>query len=442
MNKNYTKQEAIMEASRCLNCKNPQCVKGCPLLNNIPEFIQNIKKEDFDQAYRTLLNTTILSEVCGRVCPKDKQCVSHCVKGIKGESININILEKFVADYMHTNNKYLDFMQEIKKGIKQKKNEKVAVIGTGPSGIACAYYLIKQGYDITMFEKESSFGGILLYGIPEYRLPKDIVKKVENKLVELGVNIQYNVRYGVNITDKELLKQGFKAIFLGIGLDNSIELNVEGKQLKNVYTGNEFLYEVNNKKGNIVLDKIKGKKVVVIGGGNVAVDCSVSAANLGAGSVTIVYRRSENELLIEKDEKELADSKDIKFEYLTLPMKFIGNESVEKVQCVRMQLGQADETGRRTPIIQDGTEFNIDADYVIVCVGSKMETNDFALTQMLDYNDYSIKINEKGQTTVPYIFAGGDVSANSNKTVAMAAKSGETAAKGIDEYLSNGGKNV
>ncbi len=439
MQKEYTKQEAIQEANRCLTCKNPQCVKACPLGNNIPEFIFNIKQEDFDEAYKVLLQTTILSEVCSRVCPKDKHCVSHCIRGIKGEPININMLEKFVADYMHKEDRYLNFMNEIKENIREKKNIKVAVIGAGPSGIACSYYLIRQGYDVTIFEKEDMFGGILSYGIPEYRLPKDIVEKIKNKLVSLGVDIQFGIRYGKDISPKDLLENGYKAIFLGIGLEHSSKLNVEGQELENIYTGNEFLYAVNDKtrnKSNINLEDFKQKNVVVVGGGNVAVDSAISAKYLGAKQVTLLYRRSENELLIEKDEKKLADAENIKFEYLTLPVKYIGDKKVEKIECVKMKLGDADATGRRTPEILENTNFSINADYVIICVGSKINTADISTTKNLDYDDYTIKINEYGQTTVPYIFAGGDVSLMSNKTVAMAAHTGMIAGMGIDKYLS------
>lgn len=438
MREQYTKQEAIIEANRCLNCNNPQCIKGCPLANNIPQFIQYIKIENFEKAYETLLDITILSEVCSRVCPVDKQCVGHCIRGIKGEPIHINTLEQFVADYMHKEDRYLEYMKNIKMDI-EKKNIKVAIIGAGPSGIACAYYLIKKGYDVTIFEKESFFGGILSYGIPDYRLPKDIVKNIEYKLIELGVDIQFSKRYGKDITEKSLLEQGYKAIFLGIGLHTSSMLNVEGKELANVYSGNEFLYAVNGVKNNVETDidvkEIKDKNVVVVGGGNVAIDSAISAKKIGAKNVTIVYRRTEKELLIEKDEKELADKEQIKFEYLALPVRYTGHDKVQQIECVRMKLGDIDSSGRRTPIVQNGTNFNIDADYVIVCVGSKIDVQDIFNTTNLDYDDYAIKINEYGQTNIPYIFAGGDICLTSNKTVAMAAHSGIISGMGIDKYL-------
>ena len=440
MEKKYSKQEAIEEAKRCLNCANPQCVKACPLSNNIPGFIQYIKNEDFDDAYNELLKTTILSEVCSRVCPMEKQCMAHCVRGIKGEPININKLEGFVADYMHEDNRYTKFMENISEGIEEKKNIQVAVIGTGPSSIACAYELVKIGYTVTMFEKESFFGGILAYGIPEYRLPKEVVKVVQSKLENLGVKIQVNHEYGKDITEEMLLNEGYKAIFLGIGLQSSSMLNVEGKDLANVYSGNEFLYFVNSPNNGINskidLNDIKDKNVVVVGGGNVAIDCAISAKKLGAKTSTLVYRRTENELLMEKSERELAEELNVEFNYLSLPVKFIGDKKVEQIECVKMCLGEVDNTGRRTPIVQNGTNYIIDADYVVVCVGSKIDSETVLKNSKIDYDDYTIKVNEYGQTNIPYIFAGGDTCLTSNKTVAMAAKTGVIAAMGIDKYLS------
>ena len=439
MEKEYSKEDAIEEAKRCLNCANPQCIKGCPLSNNIPKFIQCIKNEDFDNAYNELLKTTILSEVCSRVCPMEKQCMSHCVRGIKGEAININKLEEFVARYMIDDNRYAEFMKNIQEGVN-KNDIKVAVIGTGPSAIACAYELAKIGYVVTMFEKESFFGGILAYGIPEYRLPKKVVRIVQSKLENLGIKIQFNHEYGKDITEEMLLKEGYKAIYLGIGLQSSSMLNVEGKDLKNVYSGNDFLYFVNSVNNGvnskIDLNDIKGKNVVVVGGGNVAIDCAISAKKLGAKTSTLVYRRTENELLMEKSERELAKELNVEFNYLSLPVKFIGNKKVEKIECVKMCLGDVDSTGRRTPIVADCTNYIMEADYVIDCVGSKVDSEAMLKNSKLDYDDYTIKVNEDGQTNVPYIFAGGDTCLTSNKTVAMAAKTGVIAAMGIDKYLS------
>lgn len=439
MEKGYTVEEAVEEAKRCLNCKNPQCVKGCPISNNIPQFIQYIKNEQFDMAYKELLKKTILSEVCGRVCPMDKQCSSHCIRGIKGEPIQINKLESFVADYMHNDNRYIEFMKEMKNDIQEKKGIKVAIIGTGPSSIACAYSLAKKGYLVTMFEKESFFGGILAYGIPEYRLPKSVVKVVQSKLENLGIEIIFNKEFGKEITHEQLLNQGYKVIFLGIGLQSSSMLNVEGKDLENVYSGNDFLYFVNSAnngiKSQIDLADIKGKNVAIIGGGNVAIDCAISAKKLGANRSVLVYRRTENELLMEKSERKLAEELNVEFSYLSLPVKIIGDRKVKQVECVKMCLGEVDNTGRRTPVVQNGTNYTIDADYVIMCVGSKINLEVFDNTR-IDYDDYSIKINEEGQTTIPYIFAGGDTCLTSNKTVAMAAQTGTIAANGIDEYLS------
>lgn len=439
MEKQYSKEDAIEEAKRCLNCANPQCVKGCPLSNNIPKFIQCIKNEDFDNAYNELLKTTVLSEVCARVCPMEKQCMAHCVRGIKGEAININKLEEFTARYMHYDNRYVEFMKNIQEGVS-KKDIKVAVIGTGPSSIACAYELAKFGYQVTMYEKESFFGGILAYGIPEYRLPKKVVRIVQNKLENLGIKIQFNQEYGKDVTEESLLKEEYKAIYLGIGLQSSSMLNVEGKDLENVYSGNEFLYFVNSVNNGIDskidLNDIKGKNVVVVGGGNVAIDCAISAKKLGAKTSTLVYRRTKNELLMEKSERELAEELNVQFNYLSLPIKFIGNKKVEKIECVKMCLGDVDSTGRRTPIVADGTNYILETDYVIVCVGSKINSEVMLANSKLDYDDYTIKVNEYGQTNIPYIFAGGDISLTSNKTVAMAAKTGVIAAMGIDKYLS------
>ena len=440
MEKEYTKDEAIKEAQRCLNCANPQCVKGCPLSNNIPQFIQYIKNEDFDNAYNELLKKGILSEVCSRVCPMAKHCSAYCVRGIKGEPIHINKLEQFVADYMHEDKRYIDFMKNISEGIERRNNIKVAVIGTGPSSIGCAYELIKKGYEVTMFERESFFGGILAYGIPEYRLPKEVVKVIESKLENLGVEINFNTEYGKDITEQALLDEGYKAIYLGIGLQSSSMLNVEGKNLENVYSGNEFLYFVNSINNGIEskidLNDIKGKNVVVVGGGNVAIDCAISAKRLGAKTSTLVYRRTENELLMEKSERELAEKLNVDFNYLSLPIKFIGDKRVTKIECVKMYLGEVDNTGRRTPVVQNGTNYIMDADYIVVCVGSKIDSQIVFKDSNIDYDDYSIKINDDGQTNIPYIFAGGDTCLTSNKTVAMAAKTGEIAANGIDKYLS------
>ena len=440
----YTEDIAIDEALRCLSCKNMPCVSGCPVNIHIPEFINQIKKGDFEAAYQIIAKSSSLPAVCGRVCPQERQCESKCVRAIKGESVGIGRLERFVADWHNEH-----FSQNIEK--PTPNGYKVAVVGSGPSGLSCAGDLAKIGYDVTIFEALHLAGGVLVYGIPEFRLPKSIVQKEVDNLKAIGVKIETNVVVGKTITVDELFDNGFDAVFIGTGAGLPRFMGIPGESLKGVYSANEYLTRSNLMKAyleNSDTPIIKSKKVAVVGGGNVAMDAARTALRLGAEKVYIVYRRSLDELPARKEEIEHAMEEGIEFKLLNNPVEILGynnpedirdskNGTVIGMKCVAMQLGEPDQTGRRSPVEIDGSEFVIDVDTVIISIGTSPNPLIKNTTSGLDVNSRGGIIVEEqtGATSKQGVYAGGDAVTGA-ATVILAMGAGKTAAKAIDEYLS------
>lgn len=432
----YNEEEAVKEAERCLNCKNPMCVGGCPVSINIPGFIEKVKNRDFEGAYRILSESTALPAVCGRVCPQETQCEGKCIRGIKGEPVAIGKLERFVADYA--------LEHGLKTGDKALSNGiKVAVIGSGPSGLTCAGDLVKAGFDVTIFEALHEAGGVLVYGIPEFRLPKEkIVKKEVEKLIELGVKIETDVVIGKSITIDELMeKEGFKAVFIGSGAGLPKFMGIPGENAKGVFSANEYLTRNNLMKAfkDYKTPIMRGKKAVVVGGGNVAMDAARTALRLGA-KTTIVYRRSEEELPARKEEVHHAKEEGIEFNLLTNPTEILVDDNgfVKGIRCIRMELGEPDESGRRSPIEIPNSEFEIEADMVIMSLGTSPNPLIANSTKGLDVNKRRCIIAEEdnGKTTKDGVFAGGDAVTGA-ATVILAMGAGKKAAKGIMDYISN-----
>ncbi len=430
----YNEEEAVKEAGRCLNCKNPMCVGGCPVSINIPGFIEKVKNRDFEGAYRVLSESTALPAVCGRVCPQETQCEGKCIRGIKGEPVAIGKLERFVADYAMEHG--------FKSGDKVKSNGiKVAVIGSGPSGLTCAGDLVKAGYDVTIFEALHEAGGVLVYGIPEFRLPKEkVVKKEVEKLLELGVKIETDVVIGKSVTIDELMeKEGFKAVFIGSGAGLPKFMGIPGENAKGVFSANEYLTRNNLMKAfkDYKTPIMRGKHAVVVGGGNVAMDAARTALRLGA-KTTIVYRRSEEELPARKEEVHHAKEEGIEFNLLTNPTEVLVDENgfVKGIRCIRMELGESDESGRRSPVEIPGSEFEIEADMVIMSLGTSPNPLIASSTEGLDINKRRCIIAEEetGQTTKTGVYAGGDAVTGA-ATVILAMGAGKKAAKGIMDYL-------
>lgn len=414
--------ENIKEKSNyCLNCPIKPCSnKGCPLNNDIPLFIKAIKEEEYQKAYEILSKTTVLESVCGRICPHTKQCQGSCVRGIKGEPVDIGKLEAFVGD------KAINEGYEIQKS-SEKKSKKIAVVGGGPAGLTCSAFLLKEGYSVTLYEKYNYLGGLLIHGIPEFRLPKDIVNKTIQKILNLELEVQYNKELGKNLNLQELQEQ-YDAIFLAYGANISTKMNVEGEELNGVFGGNELL----EKKSH---PQYKGKKVAVIGGGNVAMDCARTVKRLGAEEVKIIYRRAEEQMPAEI--KEIQDAKDegIEFLFQNNISRIIGNKKVEKLELIRTELIQKEGETRKVPVNIKDSNYIIDIDYVIMALGSMPE--EFTNQLELELNKYGyININEKNKTSKSNIFAGGDI-AGEKSTVAWAARSGRNAAMSIIEYLEN-----
>lgn len=414
--------ENIKEKSNyCLNCPIKPCSnKGCPLNNDIPLFIKAIKEEEYQKAYEILSKTTVLESVCGRICPHTKQCQGSCVRGIKGEPVDIGKLEAFVGD------KAINEGYEIQKS-SEKKSKKIAVVGGGPAGLTCSAFLLKEGYSVTLYEKYNYLGGLLIHGIPEFRLPKDIVNKTIQKILNLGLEVQYNKELGKNLNLQELQEQ-YDAIFLAYGANISTKMNVEGEELNGVFGGNELL----EKKSH---PQYKEKKVAVIGGGNVAMDCARTVKRLGAEEVKIIYRRAEEQMPAEI--KEIQDAKDegIEFLFQNNISRIIGNKKVEKLELIRTELIQKEGETRKVPVNIKDSNYIIDIDYVIMALGSMPE--EFTNQLELELNKYGyINIDEKNKTSKSNIFAGGDI-AGEKSTVAWAARSGRNAAISIIEYLEN-----
>ena len=438
----YTEEQAIDEAMRCLNCKNMPCVEGCPVKIHIPEFISKIKEGDFEGAYQIITKSSSLPAVCGRVCPQETQCEAKCVRGIKGESVGIGRLERFVADWHNT-----FCTQEPQK--PESNGHRVAIVGSGPSGLTCAGDLAKKGYDVTVFEALHTAGGVLVYGIPEFRLPKAIVAKEVETLKKLGVKIETNVVIGRTLTVDELFEEGYEAVFIGSGAGLPNFMGIPGEALNGVYSANEFLTRSNLMKAyldNPETPIMKGGKVAVVGGGNVAMDAARTALRLGAEKVYIVYRRSMEELPARKEEVEHAIEEGIEFKLLCNPTEILGynnpddardpkNNFVRGMTCVKMELGQPDEKGRRRPIVIEGSEFDIDVDTVIMSIGTSPNPLIKSTTEGLEVNRWGgIVVNEDGLTSRKAVYAGGDAVTGA-ATVISAMGAGKTAAKAIDEYL-------
>ena len=442
----YTKEQAIDEAQRCLHCKNMPCVSGCPVMIHIPEFIAKVAEGDFEAAYQIIAQDSALPAVCGRVCPQETQCESKCVRGIKGEPVGIGRLERFVADWHNANAK--------EKVVAPASNgHKVAVIGSGPSGLTCAGDLARKGYEVTVFEALHLAGGVLVYGIPEFRLPKSIVQKEVDGLKELGVKIETNVVIGRSITIDELMEEmGFEAVFIGSGAGLPMFMHIPGENLKGVYSANEFLTRINLMKAyregaDTPIMDLKGKKVAVVGGGNVAMDAARCSKRLGA-EVYVIYRRSEAELPARREEVEHAKEEGIIFKTLTNPVEILGynnpddrrdpkNGSVCGIKCVEMELGEPDASGRRRPIVKEGSEFDMEMDCVIMSLGTSPNPLIKSTTKGLEINKKGgIIVNEDGLTSRESVYAGGDAVTGA-ATVILAMGAGKTAAKAIDEQLKN-----
>ena len=433
----YNQDEAMEEAQRCINCKNAQCIKGCPVSIDIPGFIERVKSGDIEAAYQVISESSALPAVCGRVCPQESQCEGKCIRGIKGEPISIGKLERFVADWASENG--------IRpKGAEAKNGKKVAVIGSGPAGLTCAGDLAKMGYEVTIFEALHEPGGVLVYGIPEFRLPKAAVvaKEIEN-VKALGVTIETNVVVGKSVTIDQLIsEEGFDAVFIGSGAGLPKFMGIPGEQANGVFSANEYLTRSNLMKAfdeNSNTPITRGKKVAVIGGGNVAMDAARTALRLGA-EVHIVYRRSEEELPARVEEVHHAKEEGIIFDLLTNPVEILEDEKgwVCGMKCIRMELGEPDESGRRRPVEVPGSEFVIDADTVIMSLGTSPNPLISSTTEGLEVNKWKCIVadEESGKTTKEGVYAGGDAVTGA-ATVILAMGAGRAGAKGIDEYLAN-----
>jgi len=432
----YTLEQAIDEARRCLDCKHKPCVNGCPVAIDIPLFIEKIIEGDMEAAYQVIGKSSSLPSVCGRVCPQETQCEQVCVRGIKGEAVAIGRLERFVADYHHQHHQ--------EKTIKPKmNNHKVAIVGSGPSGLSCAYDLALLGYSVTIYEALHIPGGVLVYGIPEFRLPKEIVRKEIQVLKDFGVDIVTNVIIGKTLSIQDLFDDGFEAVFLGTGAGLPKFMNIKGEMLNGVYSANEFLTRVNLMQAyhqSTTTPIQMAQKVAVIGGGNVAVDAARCAKRLGAKEVSIVYRRSMKELPARLEEIEHAQEEGIIFRLLTNPVQIIGNDKgfVESIECVEMELGEPDQSGRRRPIVKKGSEFILNVDSVIMAIGTTPNPLITSTTKGLDTDKWGCIVtqDESGLTSKEMVYAGGDVVTGA-ATVILAMGAGRKSAEAIDKKLQN-----
>ena len=440
----YTAEIAVEEAKRCLECKNQPCVSSCPVNISIPEFISHIKEADFEGAYKVITRTSSLPAVCGRVCPQETQCESKCTMGIKFEPVGIGRLERFVADWHNENVKEDPEMPK-------KNGHRVAIVGSGPSGLTCAGDLAKKGYDVTVFEALHKAGGVLVYGIPEFRLPKAIVQKEVDGLSKLGVDFETDVVIGKTLTIDEIFDMGYEAVFIGSGAGLPNFMRIPGESLKGVYSANEFLTRSNLMKAyrdDPTTPIRKGGNVAVVGGGNVAMDAARTALRLGADNVYIVYRRSMDELPARKEEVEHAQEEGIQFKLLNNPVEIIGYENpddkkdphngdVTAIRCIKMELGEPDAKGRRRPVPVEGSEFDIPVDTVVIAIGTSPNPLIKKTTKGLEVNEKGgIVVNECGLTSRDGVYAGGDAVTGA-ATVISAMGAGKTAAAAIDEYLSN-----
>ncbi len=432
----YNKEEAMEEAQRCIGCKNAQCIKGCPVAIDIPGFIGEVKQGNIEQAYQVISKASALPAVCGRVCPQESQCEGKCIRGIKGEPVSIGKLERFVADWARE--------KGIRpEGAREKNGKKVAVIGSGPAGLTCAGDLAKLGYEVTIFEALHEPGGVLVYGIPEFRLPKeDVVQKEIANVMSLGVKIKTNVIVGKSVTIDELLgEEGFDAVFVGSGAGLPKFMGIPGENANGVFSANEYLTRSNLMKAfskDCETPIMQSKKVAVVGGGNVAMDAARTALRLGA-EVHIVYRRSEEELPARVEEVHHAKEEGILFDLLTNPVEILEDEKgwVRGMTCIRMELGEPDASGRRRPVAVEGSEFTLELDTVIMALGTSPNPLISSTTKGLETNKWKCIVadEENGQTSKEGVFAGGDAVTGA-ATVILAMGAGRAGAKGIDEYLS------
>ncbi len=433
----YNKEEAMEEASRCIGCKNAACVKGCPVSIDIPGFIGQVKEGNIEEAYKIISEASSLPAVCGRVCPQESQCEGKCIRGLKGDPISIGKLERFVADWAFENDVHPE-------PPKEKNGKKVAVIGSGPAGVTCAGDLAKLGYDVTVFEALHELGGVLVYGIPEFRLPKErVVRKEIENVKRLGVKFETNVVVGKSVTIDQLLEEeGFEAIFIGSGAGLPKFMGIPGENANGVFSANEYLTRSNLMKAFREDSKtpiMRGKKVAVVGGGNVAMDAARTALRLGA-EVHVVYRRSEAELPARVEEVHHAKEEGIIFDLLTNPVEILADENgwVSGIKCIRMELGEPDASGRRRPVEVAGSEFVIDVDAVIMSLGTSPNPLISSTTEGLEVNKWKCIVAEEdnGKTTKEGVYAGGDAVTGA-ATVILAMGAGRAGAKGIHEYLSN-----
>lgn len=432
----YTAETAVDEAKRCLNCKHKPCVGGCPVKIHIPDFIAKVAEGKFEEAYQIIQKSSSLPAVCGRVCPQETQCEQKCVRGVKGEPVAIGRLERFVADWHNEHSCDLPVKA-------QPNGHKVTVVGSGPAGLTCAGDLAKRGYDVTVFEALHLAGGVLVYGIPEFRLPKAIVQKEIDNLNALGVKVETNMVIGKVLSVDELMDEfAFEAVFIGSGAGLPRFMNIPGENLKDVYSANEFLTRVNLMKAykeDARTPIAHAKKVAVVGGGNVAMDAARCAKRLGAEEVTIVYRRSEAELPARREEVEHAKEEGISFKLLTNPVRILEGENgfVGGMECVEMELGEPDASGRRSPVVKENSEFTMDVDCVIMAIGTSPNPLIKSTTKGLETQRWGgIIADENGQTSREGVFAGGDAVTGA-ATVILAMGAGKTAAEAIDEYIKN-----
>ena len=420
-------KEIIKEkAQYCLGCKNPQCRIGCPLGNHIPDFIAQMKEENYEKAYEILTHTTVLSALCGRICPHEKQCQGKCIRGIKGKPVSIGELEAEVGDWALQNKDSLR-NSFLKQGMPIKTNgKKVAVIGGGPAGLTCAAFLRKQGYEVTIYEKQKDLGGILKRGIPEFRLQNEIVEKTIEQILNLGINAKYAQELGRNLS-LETLENEYDAIFLSIGANIPRKMMIPGEDLQGVYGGNSLLEQGNH-------PDYTGKIVSVIGGGNVAMDCARTIKRLGAKRVIVIYRRSEEEMPAERKEIEEAKQEGVEFLFLNNITKVLGDGKVEKIECIKTKLVQKEGENRKSPVDIDGSNYIMDMDYVIMAVGGKTDVETLEKNNITINKKKYVEIDENNHTSHPKVFAGGDI-AGQKSTVAWAARDGREVAIKINEFL-------